>query len=54
MKKQDKNRLYVLIGIALTFNVGHHIDHIIRGNHVGFPITADVNPFQSMKPAYTT
>jgi hypothetical protein len=35
----------VLIGIALIFSVGHHIDHIIRGNHVGFPITTDINPF---------
>lgn len=45
MNKRIKKRLYVLIGIALVFSVGHHIDHIIRGNHVGYPITPDVNPF---------
>lgn len=27
-----------LIALATLFAVGHHIDHIIRGNHVGWPL----------------
>lgn len=38
-------RLYALILIALVLAVGHHLDHIIRGNHVGWPLTAQVNAF---------
>jgi hypothetical protein len=25
--------------------VGHHIDHVIRGNHVGWPVSDEVNAF---------
>jgi hypothetical protein len=25
--------------------LGHHVDHVIRGNHVGWPLTAEVTPF---------
>ena len=39
------SRLYALIIIALALAVGHHIDHIVRGNHVGWPLTAEVNAF---------
>ena len=38
-------RLYALILIVLVLAVGHHLDHIIRGNHVGWPLTAEVNAF---------
>ncbi len=38
-------RLYALILIALVLAVGHHLDHIVRGNHVGWPLTAEVNAF---------
>ncbi|MEX5259722.1 hypothetical protein [Kocuria sp. CPCC 205263] len=38
-------RLYALILLALVLAVGHHLDHIIRGNHVGWPLTAEVNAF---------
>jgi hypothetical protein len=34
---------FVLITSALT--LGHHIDHIIRGNHVGWPFSPTVTPF---------
>ena len=37
--------LYVLIGLALAFAIGHHVDHVIRGNHVGWPVTTEVNAF---------
>lgn len=40
-------RLYALILIALVLALGHHLDHIIRGNHVGWPLTGEVNPSPS-------
>lgn len=38
-------RLYVLIFLAALLALGHHIDHIIRGNNVGWPVTTEVNAF---------
>ena len=37
--------LYALIFLAMIMSLGHHIDHIIRGNHIGWPLTAEVNAF---------
>ncbi len=37
--------LYALIFLAMFLSLGHHIDHIIRGNNVGWPLTAEVNAF---------
>ncbi|MFN2484363.1 MAG: hypothetical protein ABR509_05425 [Candidatus Limnocylindria bacterium] len=31
--------------MALVLAIGHHIDHVTRGNHVGWPITPEVNAF---------
>ena len=33
--------LYALMFMSL----GHHIDHVIRGNHVGWPLTEHATPF---------
>lgn len=30
---------------ALLLAAGHHIDHTLRGTHVGWPVTPDVNMF---------
>ena len=38
-------RLLALVGLATLLSVGHHVDHLIRGNHVGWPVTGDVNAF---------
>ena len=38
-------RLWALIALATAFGLGHHVDHLIRGNHVGWPVTAEVTPF---------
>lgn len=38
-------KLYGLIALAALMAVGHHIDHVIRGNHVGWPIESQVNAF---------
>ncbi|ESS09617.1 MAG: hypothetical protein A07HN63_00422 [uncultured archaeon A07HN63] len=37
--------LYLLLAVTTALGAAHHIDHIIRGNHVGWPITHHVNPF---------
>jgi len=36
---------YVFVLVPTVLGVAHHIDHIIRGNHVGWPITSHVNEF---------
>lgn len=38
-------RLYALIGLATIFGVGHHLDHVLRGNHVGWPLIPEVTGF---------
>ena len=38
-------RAYALIYLATALSLGHHLDHVIRGNHVGWPLTAEVTPF---------
>jgi hypothetical protein len=40
-----ERRLYILIALAVVMCVGHHIDHVIRGNNVGWPIDSEVNAF---------
>ena len=37
--------LYALVFLAMFMSLGHHIDHVIRGNHVGWPLTAELNAF---------
>jgi hypothetical protein len=36
---------YLFVVVPTVLGAAHHVDHIIRGNHVGWPITAHVNPF---------
>ncbi|MCU4926819.1 hypothetical protein OB905_12655 [Halobacteria archaeon AArc-dxtr1] len=38
-------RLYVLLAVATVFGAGHHVDHLIRGNHVGWPVIPEVTVF---------
>jgi hypothetical protein len=37
--------LYRLTWLALALSLGHHLDHLIRGNAVGWPVTEEVNAF---------
>lgn len=37
--------LYGFIFLAAFMSLGHHIDHAIRGNHVGWPLTEHPTPF---------
>lgn len=37
--------LFKLALVATVFGIGHHIDHVIRGNHVGWPLIPEPTPF---------
>jgi len=37
--------MYVFAAVSTLLGVAHHVDHGIRGNHVGWPITPEVNAF---------
>lgn len=37
--------IYGLIALATLMSLGHHLDHIIRGNHVGWPLQPEPTPF---------
>jgi hypothetical protein len=43
----DGSRRWLLIfaSSATVFSVMHHADHVIRGNHSGWPFQAEVTPF---------
>ncbi len=45
-------RLYRLIFLAALFSTGHHIDHLIRGNAVGWSVTPEVNGFTASLVIY--
>jgi hypothetical protein len=44
---EDRQRrtLYALTFLAAVMALGHHVDHIIRGNNVGWPVSSQVNAF---------
>jgi hypothetical protein len=37
--------LLVFAAAAVVFGLMHHVDHVIRGNHSGWPFQAEVTPF---------
>ena len=37
--------LYRLTWLAAAMSLGHHLDHVLRGNAVGWPLTEEVNAF---------
>jgi len=44
--------LYRLTWLALALSLGHHLDHLIRGNAVGWPVTDQVNAFTASLVVY--
>jgi len=48
----NDRRLYRLIYLAAFLSAGHHIDHLIRGNAVGWPLTPEVNGFTASLVIY--
>jgi hypothetical protein len=44
--------LYRLTWLVLVMSLGHHLDHLIRGNAVGWPLTEQVNAFTASLVVY--
>jgi hypothetical protein len=44
--------LYRLTWLALALSLGHHLDHLLRGNAVGWPATEEVNAFTASLVIY--
>ena len=39
-------RVLLVLGVIVTvFGVLHHVDHVVRGNHSGWPFREAVTPF---------
>jgi len=36
---------YAFVLVPTLLGAAHHVDHVVRGNHVGWPLTPEVNPF---------
>jgi hypothetical protein len=45
--EQAKLRIWLLVAAAsvTTFGFFHHVDHVVRGNHSGWPFEEPVTPF---------
>lgn len=41
----NRKTLFVVVLVPTLLGMAHHLDHVLRGNHVGWPITPHVNPF---------
>lgn len=54
MSTKPKLRRWIFITLAslLLFGALHHVDHLIRGNHVGWPAIPEVNAFTFSLMAY--
>lgn len=44
--------LLALVVLALVLGAGHHVDHVVRGNHVGWPLTDRITPFTGSLLSY--
>jgi hypothetical protein len=45
MDEHQRGTLYRLSWLAAVMSLGHHLDHVIRHNAVGWPLTDQVNAF---------
>ena len=48
MRTVDNNRpslTVALLTAATVLSAGHHLDHVVRGNHLGWPLIREVTPF---------
>jgi len=39
------SRLNALVVVTTLMTLGHHVDHVIRGNHIGWPFAQALTPF---------
>jgi hypothetical protein len=44
--------LYRLTWLAAVLSLGHHLDHLVRGNAVGWPVTEQLNAFTASLVVY--
>ncbi len=44
--------IYGLTFLATALSFGHHVDHVIRGNAVGWPLTSEFNAFSASLVIY--
>jgi hypothetical protein len=44
--------LYRLTWLAAAMSLGYHVDHLIRGNAVGWPLTDQINAFTTSLVVY--
>ena len=45
-REKSLTPVFHLFVVAPTIlGAAHHVDHVVRGNHVGWPLTPEVNPF---------
>ena len=42
---QYLRRARLLTYLAAGLSIGHHVDHVIRGNHIGWPLIEQATPF---------
>lgn len=47
-----RRTLYLLTALATVMSAGHHLDHLIRGNAVGWPVTESFNAFTASLGIY--
>jgi hypothetical protein len=47
MHEMHDRVLYRLTWLALALSLGHHLDHLIRGNAVGWPVADQSTPSPS-------
>jgi hypothetical protein len=44
-RASGRARLALLVAVVTLLGLAHHVDHIVRGNHVGWPLTPRVTGF---------
>jgi hypothetical protein len=41
----QRRTLFILTIVAAAMSFVHHVDHVVRGNAIGWPLTGEVNAF---------
>ncbi len=44
-ESQATTRLHALVLLTTLLTLGHHVDHVVRGNHSGWPFQDHLSPF---------
>ena len=44
-RESSRRWLLVIAASATVFSILHHVEHVARGNHSGWPFQAEVTPF---------